>query len=129
MEVVPECKLQDQPNFEKKKLDIWTVETKRMDFLGGCTNVLHEVIAVVSTVYLCVIQREQFSLLFSLSRSLFLPFFLLFQEPFEDGFANGDELTPAEEAAAKEAADSKGVVKFGWIKGVLVCYIFYVPSK
>ncbi|KAM9307272.1 solute carrier family 12 member 2 [Pholidichthys leucotaenia] len=42
------------------------------------------------------------------------------KEPFEDGFANGDELTPAEEAAAKEALDSKGVVKFGWIKGVLV---------
>uniref|UniRef100_A0A3Q3X9D8 Amino acid permease N-terminal domain-containing protein n=1 Tax=Mola mola TaxID=94237 RepID=A0A3Q3X9D8_MOLML len=40
--------------------------------------------------------------------------------PFEDGFANGDELTPAEEAAAKESAESKGVVKFGWIKGVLV---------
>nr|XP_020474487.1 solute carrier family 12 member 2 isoform X2 [Monopterus albus] len=42
------------------------------------------------------------------------------KEPFEDGFANGDELTPAEEATAKEMADSKGVVKFGWIKGVLV---------
>ncbi|XP_070780805.1 solute carrier family 12 member 2 isoform X1 [Enoplosus armatus] len=42
------------------------------------------------------------------------------KEPFEDGFANGDELTPAEETAAKDAADSKGVVKFGWIKGVLV---------
>uniref|UniRef100_A0A3Q3FW82 Solute carrier family 12 member 2 n=1 Tax=Kryptolebias marmoratus TaxID=37003 RepID=A0A3Q3FW82_KRYMA len=42
------------------------------------------------------------------------------KEPFEDGFANGDELTPAEEAAAKEAAEPKGVVKFGWIKGVLV---------
>lgn len=42
------------------------------------------------------------------------------QEPFEDGFANGEELTPAEEAAAKEASESKGVVKFGWIKGVLV---------
>ncbi|XP_046870972.1 solute carrier family 12 member 2 [Hypomesus transpacificus] len=42
------------------------------------------------------------------------------KEPFEDGFANGDELTPADEAAAKEAAESKGVVKFGWIKGVLV---------
>ncbi|CAB1332423.1 unnamed protein product, partial [Coregonus sp. 'balchen'] len=41
-------------------------------------------------------------------------------EPFEDGFANGDELTPAEEAAAKEAAEPKGAVKFGWIKGVLV---------
>lgn len=46
--------------------------------------------------------------------------FFLFQEPFEDGFANGDELTPAEEAAAKEAAEPKGVVKFGWVKGVLV---------
>lgn len=44
------------------------------------------------------------------------------QEPFEDGFANGDELTPAEEAAAKEAAEPKGVVKFGWVKGVLVSY-------
>uniref|UniRef100_A0A4W5NJY4 Solute carrier family 12 member 2 n=1 Tax=Hucho hucho TaxID=62062 RepID=A0A4W5NJY4_9TELE len=42
------------------------------------------------------------------------------QEPFEDGFANGDELTPAEEAAAKEASEPKGAVKFGWIKGVLV---------
>nr|XP_023701051.1 solute carrier family 12 member 2 isoform X1 [Paramormyrops kingsleyae] len=42
------------------------------------------------------------------------------KEPFEDGFANGDELTPAEEAAAKEAVDPKGAVKFGWIKGVLV---------
>lgn len=29
-------------------------------------------------------------------------------------------MTPAEEAAAKEASESKGVVKFGWIKGVLV---------
>uniref|UniRef100_A0A8C9WPE6 Solute carrier family 12 member 2 n=1 Tax=Scleropages formosus TaxID=113540 RepID=A0A8C9WPE6_SCLFO len=42
------------------------------------------------------------------------------KEPFEDGFANGDELTPAEEAAAKEAVEPKGVIKFGWIKGVLV---------
>ncbi|XP_068609282.1 solute carrier family 12 member 2 [Brachionichthys hirsutus] len=42
------------------------------------------------------------------------------KEPFEDGFANGDELSPAEEAVAKESAESKGVVKFGWIKGVLV---------
>uniref|UniRef100_A0A4W6G8A9 Solute carrier family 12 member 2 n=1 Tax=Lates calcarifer TaxID=8187 RepID=A0A4W6G8A9_LATCA len=48
------------------------------------------------------------------------------KEPFEDGFANGDELTPAEEAAAKEAAESKGVVKFGWIKGVH--YIFHFLS-
>lgn len=42
------------------------------------------------------------------------------KEPFEDGFPNGDDLTPAEEAAAKEAAEPKGVVKFGWVKGVLV---------
>lgn len=48
--------------------------------------------------------------------------FFLFQEPFEDGFPNGDDMSPAEEAAAKEAAESKGVVKFGWIKGVLVSH-------
>ncbi|XP_029023949.1 solute carrier family 12 member 2 isoform X2 [Betta splendens] len=42
------------------------------------------------------------------------------KEPFEDGFANGDELTPPEDSATKESAESKGVVKFGWIKGVLV---------
>uniref|UniRef100_W5MPE5 Solute carrier family 12 member 2 n=1 Tax=Lepisosteus oculatus TaxID=7918 RepID=W5MPE5_LEPOC len=42
------------------------------------------------------------------------------KEPFEDGYANGEELTPAEEAAAKEASEPKGVVKFGWIKGVLI---------
>lgn len=48
---------------------------------------------------------------------------LVFQEPFEDGFPNGDEMSPAEEAAAKEAAESKGVVKFGWIKGVLVSHL------
>ncbi|XP_066567459.1 solute carrier family 12 member 2 isoform X2 [Amia ocellicauda] len=41
------------------------------------------------------------------------------KEPFEDGIANGDEMTPAEEAA-KEVNDPKGVVKFGWVKGVLV---------
>lgn len=46
----------------------------------------------------------------------------VFQEPFEDGFPNGDDMSPAEEAAAKEAAESKGVVKFGWIKGVLVSH-------
>ncbi|MBN3318382.1 S12A2 protein, partial [Atractosteus spatula] len=45
---------------------------------------------------------------------------LFSQEPFEDGYANGEELTPAEEAAAKEASEPKGVVKFGWIKGVLI---------
>ncbi|PKU43039.1 solute carrier family 12 member 2 [Limosa lapponica baueri] len=42
------------------------------------------------------------------------------KEPFEDGYANGEEGTPAGEAAATYTADSKGVVKFGWIKGVLV---------
>uniref|UniRef100_A0A663MRS5 Solute carrier family 12 member 2 n=2 Tax=Athene cunicularia TaxID=194338 RepID=A0A663MRS5_ATHCN len=40
--------------------------------------------------------------------------------PFEDGYANGEEGTPAGEAAATYTPDSKGVVKFGWIKGVLV---------
>ncbi|NXK94574.1 S12A2 protein, partial [Formicarius rufipectus] len=42
------------------------------------------------------------------------------KEPFEDGYANGEEGTPAGEAAAAYTPDSKGVVKFGWIKGVLV---------
>ncbi|NWJ09614.1 S12A2 protein, partial [Crypturellus undulatus] len=42
------------------------------------------------------------------------------KEPFEDGFANGEEGTPAGEAVATYTPDSKGVVKFGWIKGVLV---------
>ncbi|XP_060617978.2 solute carrier family 12 member 2 isoform X1 [Anolis sagrei] len=42
------------------------------------------------------------------------------KEPFEDGFANGEEGTPTGEATAPYAADSKGIVKFGWIKGVLV---------
>ncbi|XP_036381909.1 solute carrier family 12 member 2-like [Megalops cyprinoides] len=43
------------------------------------------------------------------------------KEPFDDGLANGEELTPAEEAAVIEVTkESKGTVKFGWIKGVLV---------
>ncbi|KAG7481459.1 hypothetical protein MATL_G00066950 [Megalops atlanticus] len=43
------------------------------------------------------------------------------KEPFDDGLANGEELTPAEEAAVIEVTkESKGAVKFGWIKGVLV---------
>ncbi|KAM4878899.1 solute carrier family 12 member 2 [Sylvia borin] len=42
------------------------------------------------------------------------------KEPFEDGYANGEEGTPAGDAAAAYTPDSKGVVKFGWIKGVLV---------
>ncbi|KAJ6669678.1 hypothetical protein lerEdw1_000227 [Lerista edwardsae] len=41
-------------------------------------------------------------------------------EPFEDGYANGEEGTPTGEASPAYAADSKGIVKFGWIKGVLV---------
>lgn len=45
---------------------------------------------------------------------------LLPQEPFEDGYANGEEGTPTGEATQAYAADSKGIVKFGWIKGVLV---------
>uniref|UniRef100_A0A8C0IJ30 Solute carrier family 12 member 2 n=1 Tax=Bubo bubo TaxID=30461 RepID=A0A8C0IJ30_BUBBB len=46
--------------------------------------------------------------------------FFFSKEPFEDGYANGEEGTPAGEAAATYTPDSKGVVKFGWIKGVLV---------
>ncbi|KAG5841414.1 hypothetical protein ANANG_G00199260, partial [Anguilla anguilla] len=42
------------------------------------------------------------------------------KEPFDEGFANGEELTPADEAAVTEPAEQKGAVKFGWIKGVLV---------
>ncbi|XP_036703090.1 solute carrier family 12 member 2 isoform X1 [Balaenoptera musculus] len=42
------------------------------------------------------------------------------KEPFEDGFANGEESTPTREAVVTYTAESKGVVKFGWIKGVLV---------
>ncbi|XP_067425361.1 solute carrier family 12 member 2 isoform X2 [Emydura macquarii macquarii] len=42
------------------------------------------------------------------------------KEPFEDGYANGEEGTPPGEADATYAAESKGIVKFGWIKGVLV---------
>lgn len=50
-------------------------------------------------------------------------FFLFSKEPFEDGYANGEEGTPAGDAAATYTPDSKGVVKFGWIKGVLVSLI------
>lgn len=37
-------------------------------------------------------------------------------------------MSPAEEAAAKEAAESKGVVKFGWVKGVLVSHLQWIIS-
>ncbi|XP_008334684.1 solute carrier family 12 member 2 isoform X1 [Cynoglossus semilaevis] len=40
------------------------------------------------------------------------------KDPFEDGLANGEEPSAAEEAAAKEAKG--GTVKFGWVKGVLI---------
>ncbi|KAM4861322.1 solute carrier family 12 member 2 isoform 2-T2 [Thomomys bottae] len=42
------------------------------------------------------------------------------KEPFEDGFANGEESTPTRDAVVTYTPESKGVVKFGWIKGVLV---------
>ncbi|MEE6459730.1 hypothetical protein FKM82_000719 [Ascaphus truei] len=42
------------------------------------------------------------------------------KEPFEDCFANGEEGTPTGDATTNHAAESQGVVKFGWIKGVLV---------
>ena len=43
------------------------------------------------------------------------------KEPFEDGLANGEEPTAAEEAAALAAKQPKGgTIKFGWVKGVLV---------
>lgn len=35
--------------------------------------------------------------------------------------ANGEESTPTRDAVVTYTAESKGVVKFGWIKGVLVC--------
>lgn len=47
------------------------------------------------------------------------------QEPFEDGVANGEEPSAAEEAAALAAKEAKGgSVKFGWVKGVLVSVMF-----
>ncbi|XP_078425135.1 solute carrier family 12 member 2 [Cetorhinus maximus] len=42
------------------------------------------------------------------------------KEPFEDGYVNGEETSPAVEAVSKHVVDNKGVVKFGWVKGVLV---------
>ncbi|XP_054629510.1 solute carrier family 12 member 2-like [Dunckerocampus dactyliophorus] len=43
------------------------------------------------------------------------------KDPFEDGMANGEETSAAEEAAARAAKEAKGgTVKFGWVKGVLV---------
>lgn len=47
------------------------------------------------------------------------------QEPFEDGLANGEEPSAAEEAAALAAKEAKGgTVKFGWVKGVLVSVMY-----
>ncbi|XP_049649948.1 solute carrier family 12 member 2-like isoform X4 [Accipiter gentilis] len=42
------------------------------------------------------------------------------KEPFEEGYANREEGMPTGEAVATYIPDSKGIVKFGWIKGVLV---------
>ncbi|KAL3062367.1 hypothetical protein OYC64_002220 [Pagothenia borchgrevinki] len=44
------------------------------------------------------------------------------KDPFEDGLANGEEPSAAEEAAAALAAKNAkgGTIKFGWVKGVLV---------
>nr|AZT78966.1 solute carrier family 12 member 2 like [Lateolabrax maculatus] len=44
------------------------------------------------------------------------------KEPFEDGLANGEEPSAAEEAAAAlKAKEAKGgTIKFGWVKGVLI---------
>ncbi|XP_029915950.1 solute carrier family 12 member 2 [Myripristis murdjan] len=43
------------------------------------------------------------------------------KEPFEEGLANGEEPSAAEEAAALAAKEAKGgSVKFGWVKGVLI---------
>ncbi|XP_057688066.1 solute carrier family 12 member 2-like [Corythoichthys intestinalis] len=43
------------------------------------------------------------------------------KDPLEDGMANGDEPSAAEEAASRAAKETKGTaIKFGWIKGVLV---------
>ncbi|KAG7232414.1 hypothetical protein INR49_008877 [Caranx melampygus] len=43
------------------------------------------------------------------------------KEPFEEGLANGEEPSAAEEAAALAAKEAKGgTVKFGWVKGVLI---------
>uniref|UniRef100_A0A4W5NLM6 Solute carrier family 12 member 2 n=1 Tax=Hucho hucho TaxID=62062 RepID=A0A4W5NLM6_9TELE len=67
-----------------------------------------------------MLARARTAVFFTLCADHSLSVSFCLQEPFEDGFANGDELTPAEEAAAKEASEPKGAVKFGWIKGVLV---------
>lgn len=43
------------------------------------------------------------------------------KEPFEEGLANGEEPSAAEEAAALAAKEAKGgTIKFGWVKGVLI---------
>ncbi|TNN44247.1 Solute carrier family 12 member 2 [Liparis tanakae] len=44
------------------------------------------------------------------------------KDPFEDGLANGEEPSAAEQAAAALAAKEAkgGSIKFGWVKGVLI---------
>ncbi|MEQ2218550.1 hypothetical protein XENOCAPTIV_004855 [Xenoophorus captivus] len=52
------------------------------------------------------------------------------KEPYEDSLANGEEPSAAEEAAALMAKEAKGgVVKFGWIKGVVVSGAYYLISR
>lgn len=53
------------------------------------------------------------------------------QEPLEDGLANGEEPSAAEEAAAlMMAKEAKGgTVKFGWIRGVLVSSSLLFETK
>lgn len=91
---------------------------------GNCWLILPQLHPKSTNVptFKCTVQNGLFSELINNVSSHTNTIFICcaFQEPFEDGFANGDELSPAEEAAAKEAAESKGVVKFGWVKGVLV---------
>lgn len=43
------------------------------------------------------------------------------KEFFEDGFVNGEESILIRDVVVIYIVESKGVVKFGWIKGVLVC--------
>lgn len=80
-------------------------------------QLLFDAISIVSDLEIFIFTQAYEEL-----RSFFLIFiyFPSLQEPFEDGYANGEEGTPTGEAAAAYTADSKGVVKFGWIKGVLV---------
>ncbi|XP_043910677.1 solute carrier family 12 member 2-like [Protopterus annectens] len=41
-------------------------------------------------------------------------------EPFEDGYTTEDGVSPTEDQLSSQVVDTSGVVKFGWITGVLV---------